>query len=329
MYDVGLTLGKFAPFHRGHQALLETALREVRHLIVIVYEAERTTDMPLSIRAAWIRTRYPSVEVLEAPAGPEDTGYSPDVMRKQESFLRSFLAGRRIDAFYSSEPYGDHVSRALGCVNRVVDPGRTAVPVSGTMIRADPWSYRHFLDPNVRADLVLRIVFVGGPSTGKTTLATALAERLGEPWCPEFGRDYWFEHQVDHRLSMAELELIAREQAALERRYAREARRVLVVDTCPLTTWAYARYWFETTSRTLDAVLEDYLRLPRRWWLCDEDIPFDDSPDRSGPASRHAIQRLNIGALRGHGIGFRTVSGTLPARIETVLRTGGFTEDHA
>ena len=33
----GLTLGKFAPFHRGHQLLVETALAEVDELVVMVY----------------------------------------------------------------------------------------------------------------------------------------------------------------------------------------------------------------------------------------------------------------------------------------------------
>jgi HTH-type transcriptional regulator, transcriptional repressor of NAD biosynthesis genes len=33
---VGLTLGKFAPLHRGHQQLIETALSETERLIVLI-----------------------------------------------------------------------------------------------------------------------------------------------------------------------------------------------------------------------------------------------------------------------------------------------------
>ena len=32
---VGLTLGKFAPLHKGHQYLFETALSEINHLIIV------------------------------------------------------------------------------------------------------------------------------------------------------------------------------------------------------------------------------------------------------------------------------------------------------
>lgn len=153
MYPVGLTLGKFAPFHRGHQFLIETALSEVDHLIVVVYQARRTIDVPLPVRAEWIRTLYPEAEVLEAPDAPEETGSDPRIRALHEEFLASFLAGRRIDAFYSSEPYGAWVSRILGCADRRVDPLRQSVPVSGTRIRGALSEHRDFLDPVVRRDL--------------------------------------------------------------------------------------------------------------------------------------------------------------------------------
>ena len=53
----GLILGKFAPFHRGHQYLLEFAKSRVSKLYVLIYGAEDKTDIPLTIRAEWIRWR--------------------------------------------------------------------------------------------------------------------------------------------------------------------------------------------------------------------------------------------------------------------------------
>lgn len=43
MKKVGLTLGNFAPLHRGHQHLIETALLEVGHVIVVIYDAREVT----------------------------------------------------------------------------------------------------------------------------------------------------------------------------------------------------------------------------------------------------------------------------------------------
>ncbi len=35
---VGLTLGKYAPLHQGHQMVIETALAEMDHVIVVIYD---------------------------------------------------------------------------------------------------------------------------------------------------------------------------------------------------------------------------------------------------------------------------------------------------
>ena len=50
MKTLGLTLGKFAPLHKGHQFMIETALQEVDELIVVIYETT-VTPIQLHIRA--------------------------------------------------------------------------------------------------------------------------------------------------------------------------------------------------------------------------------------------------------------------------------------
>lgn len=43
----------------------ETALREMNEVMAIIYDCPQTTDVPLPIRANWIRTLYPSVQVVK------------------------------------------------------------------------------------------------------------------------------------------------------------------------------------------------------------------------------------------------------------------------
>src|SRR5205807_6506080 len=64
-----LVLGKFAPLHRGHQRLFDTALAENDHLVVMVYDAPET-GLSLEKRVGWIRRLYPHAEVLECTGGP-------------------------------------------------------------------------------------------------------------------------------------------------------------------------------------------------------------------------------------------------------------------
>ncbi|MFZ5814189.1 MAG: AAA family ATPase, partial [Bacillota bacterium] len=239
----GLTLGKFAPLHRGHQHLIETALAEVDHLILLIYDQPETTDIPLPVRAGWIRALYPTVEVIEVWDGPREVGDSPAIKAAHEGHILKLLGGRRITHFFSSEFYGEHMSRALGAVDRQVDPDRRAVPVSGRAIREAPYAHRRFIHPMVYRDLITNVLFVGAPSTGKTTLARTLAERFGTVWMPEYGREYWEAHQVDRRLTPEQLVAIAEGHIEREERLLLEADRYLFTDTSAWTTYLFALYY--------------------------------------------------------------------------------------
>lgn len=167
---VGLTLGKFAPLHRGHQYMIETALKETDEVIVVIYDSPEVTAIPLPVRSGWIRELYPEVTVLEAWDGPAEVGYTPEIKRRHEEYILGLLGGRRVTHFYSSEPYGEHMSAALGAVNRQVDPERLQYAVSGTAVRGGAYAYRHLVEPLVYRDLITKVVLLGAPSTGKTTL---------------------------------------------------------------------------------------------------------------------------------------------------------------
>src|SRR5690606_30291600 len=116
----GLTLGKFAPFHRGHQLLIEKASAEVDELCVMVYTTD-VMDVPLQIRAGWIKRLYPQVQIIEAWDGPPGYGDTPEIRKVQEDYILRKLRGIHITHFYSSEFYGEHVSRALAAIDRRVD----------------------------------------------------------------------------------------------------------------------------------------------------------------------------------------------------------------
>lgn len=57
---IGFTIGKFAPLHKGHQFLIETALKEMDKMIVVVYDTD-LIDIKTEERAEWIKKLYPNV----------------------------------------------------------------------------------------------------------------------------------------------------------------------------------------------------------------------------------------------------------------------------
>lgn len=316
----GLTLGKFAPLHKGHQLVIDTALGEMDKVLVLVYNCPETTDVPLNVRSRWIRDIYPNVEVIEAWDGPLEVGNTSAIKRLHEDYILRILDGRRITHFYSSEFYGDHVSQALGAVNRLVDTDRAKLPVSGTLLRQNPYQHRQFIHPRVYRDLVTNIVFLGAPSTGKTTIAERMAEEFKTAWMPEYGREYWDNHQVDRRLTLKQLAEIAEGHLEREQVLLSKADRYLFTDTNALTTYIFSLYYHGRADKRLIDYANAASSRYDLVFLCDVDIPYDDTWDRSGDGNRQVFQQQIIGDLAERRIPFFLLRGSLDVRIACVKR---------
>ena len=78
----GFTIGKFAPLHKGHQYLIETAIKEMDEVYVVVYETD-LIDIPVEQRADWIRKLYPSVNVIIAKNPPKQYGMDEESVKIQ------------------------------------------------------------------------------------------------------------------------------------------------------------------------------------------------------------------------------------------------------
>lgn len=132
-----------------------------------------------------------------------------------------------------------------------VDPARKAVPVSGSAIRNDPHGLREYLSPIVYASFIERVCFLGGESSGKSTLSQALAARLETSWVAEYGRELWEERGGN--LEREDMLLIAKTQLERERGSGLVANRWLICDTSPLTTLFYSHALFGRAEPDLEA----------------------------------------------------------------------------
>jgi NadR type nicotinamide-nucleotide adenylyltransferase len=314
----GLTLGKFAPLHKGHQLVIETALDEMDVVTVIIYDAPETTVVPLNIRSQWLRALYPQINVIEAWDGPTEVGDTDEIKRQHENYILNKLNISGITHFYSSEFYGEHMSEALGAVNRQVNPSRKTVPISGMKIRENPFACREYIHPVVYRDLITHVVFLGAPSTGKTTIAERMAQEYDTVWMPEYGREYWEEHQVKRRLSLKQLVDIAEGHLEREDHLLYQANQYLFTDTNALTTFVFSMYYHDRVAPRLATIAE---LAPSRYdlvFLCDTDIPYDDTWDRSGDVNRKTFQKQIIGDLLARKMPYFVLHGDLEARVAKV-----------
>ena len=145
---IGFTIGKFAPFHKGHQYLIETALKEVDKLIVVVYDT-KVTNVPTEIRANWIKKLYPNVEIKYAHNPPSQYGLDEKSVKIQMEYLTKIMSGEETTHFYSSEEYGASVAKYMNIVDRRVDNLRQAVPIRATKVRENIEENQKYLDENV------------------------------------------------------------------------------------------------------------------------------------------------------------------------------------
>lgn len=152
---------------------------------------------------------------------------------------------------------------------------------------------------------MIRVCFHGAESTGKS----ALAEKLGYPWVPEYGRAYCEERGTD--ISMADLLAIAACQDAAMQAASLAAPPVLILDTDPLMTAAWAEMLFGEVPARLMAYSKADLYL-----LFAPDVPWIDDGTRffgSGEA-RARFAALAEEMLVRAGVKFSRVSGDWVAR---------------
>ena len=152
MKKIGFTIGKFAPLHKGHQYLIETALNEMDEVYVIVYETD-VIDIPIEKRAGWINKLYPNVKVILAKNPPKQYGLDEKSVKIQTDYLKKILADIQVTHFFSSEKYSKFVARELNVENRMVDFNRDYVPISASKIRAELDDCAEFLNEVVLSDL--------------------------------------------------------------------------------------------------------------------------------------------------------------------------------
>ena len=321
-FRTGLVVGKFAPLHLGHEHVIRAALAVCDYVVLLSYSHPEFPGCEPARRGTWLAARFPLTTriVLDPATEPlPDNGDSDDTHRAFcAAILRRHL-DRPIDAVFTSESYGPGFAADLArrqgspVAHITIDPARAAIPVSGTALRADIHGLRRFLAPEVYATFVERVALLGGESTGKSTLAAALARELGTTHVAEYGRELWDDRAGE--LTYDDLHAIAREQIRREEAamLSPDTHRFVICDTTPLTTLFYSQELFGYANAELVA-------LSRRPYdhlvLCADDFPFVQDGTRQGEAFRQKGQAWYLQNLTAKQ--HLRACGALPSRIAAI-----------
>ncbi len=247
----GLILGKFYPPHKGHQYLVDFARKYpgITKLYVVVDRTPNET-VPQALRVRWLQEMFPDVSVL--PLGdmnwqsPEDAPSVEAFWQQWRTSLKNAVPGK-IDYCFNSEQYGWRLAEELGARHIPVDRGRENFPISGTMVRDDPFAHWEYLPNEVRPYFTKKVAILGAEATGKSTLANRLAEYFNTVAVPEYARIYLeslAEKDQPRSTNYEDIELFADGQMASETSLTSKANRVLICDTEAITTsvWSNTLY---------------------------------------------------------------------------------------
>ncbi|GAB2968397.1 nicotinamide-nucleotide adenylyltransferase [Hymenobacter coalescens] len=335
VFATGLVVGKFAPLHLGHQRLIEAAAAGVGELHVWVYSEPDLPRLPAPVRAGWLRRIYGgrigrtrlhvrALTKAEYPQLPPND--APDYAHRE--FVRQLLLELNlcIDVVFSSESYGPGFAAHLGAKHVMVDAARSVLPISGTQLRADVYGQARWLPPQVQAhfrsaEYLQRVVLLGAESTGKSTLAEALAQALHTAWAPEYGRTRWEEKAG--RLDFDDLLLIARRHRALEDAALAQARHWLICDTNAVTTLWYSYAGFGRAAPELLALAADCRRRYAHTFVCAPDFPFVQDGTRADAAQQALQQGMILMQLDLLGIPYQLLTGPVSARVAQVVEALG------
>ena len=182
---------------------------------------------------------------------------------------------------------------------------------------------------------MIRIVFTGSESTGKTTLAADVARHYGVEVVPEFVRR--FAEEKRGAIEFSDHGAIARGQIALEDEFLATAMQgcpappalpvlpappalpvLLLQDTDLLSTVVYCRHYFGRCPAWIEEAAG--ARRPDLYLLCDTDVPWVADGVRDRGHMRDAMQRLFEEAINASGTRRARLSGTHQHRFAEAIK---------
>lgn len=157
----------------------------------------------------------------------------------------------------------------------------------------------------------MRVCFHGAESTGKSTLAKKLSDEFGCPLVGEYGRTY--AETIDTNFRMDDLTAIAARQNRMMREACEGKPRLVILDTDPLMTAAWAEMMFGHAPNVLMGYDKAELYL-----LFEPDVPFVEDGTRffGSEKDRARFAALAEDMLVRAGVGFVRIGGRWEKREE-------------
>ncbi len=164
-------------------------------------------------------------------------------------------------------------------------------------------------------------VLTGPESSGKTTLASTLANYWSAPLLLEQSRIYLEDKASDSPFDYQQSDLlaIAKQQTLKEQEVLMQQPEHLICDTDLLVLIVWSEVKFGSCDQwILEQFKQELDASPRHYILCDWQILWKSDPLRENPEDRETLFRLHQKKMKDYKIDYTAVSGSNMQRFTQV-----------
>lgn len=312
--------GKFMPFHKGHEAMINFALTKCDFLTVLVCCSDKE-NIPATTRQKWIEKSFETENKIEIKSYnyseselPNTSVSSQEVSKIWSAKFKEFFPD--YDLVITSEEYGNYVASFMKIEHIPFDIPKQLFPVSATAVRNDIFTNWKFLSDSVKPDFAIKVVVLGTESTGKTTLTERLAKHFNCSSVKEAGRDLVAN---SNSFEFDDLRLVASEHAKRIDKAVLEQSPLIIIDTDIHITKSYASFIFDKTLEVESKIYNSnkadiYLYL-------NNDVEYVQDGTRLSESDRNLLDISHRQILQQHNIDITEITGYWEQRFDKAVTT--------
>ena len=294
IFQNGVVIGKFMPFHLGHEILIKFARSQVKTLYVLVDNVPNEL-LTSEQRAKMIQDKFPDIHVGYFPEKmPQEPGDSPDFwsiwndgiqrnvnilyqkhihkLKKElethfhidyDTFHEKQMGNVKIDAIIAAMDYGDTLAKNLNAKFIPIDIEREIIHISATKIRNEPNQNMHLMSEKAKPYFTKKIAFIGAESTFKSTIAKEIRNTLhNNPtvvlYVPEFAKAHLKFNNGEFKKE--DIEHIIKSQNNLINTACEYCGGYALCDSDALTTKIYSQFAFPELINNFPGHLESIVQ---------------------------------------------------------------------
>ena len=255
-YKVGMYGGSFDPLHIGHIDVIIKAASQCEKLYVVLSYSRERDNIPMEYRYRWIRNSFchmDNIEIilLEDNATSKSNYDTDDYWEKGRDYVLSQI-GANVDVVFCGSDYiGTNIYESLyNC--KVVYFDRAIIPVSSSAIRSNPFENWEYIPQICRPYYTKKILFVGGESTGKSTIAENLALAYNTNFLEEVGREVCDYAGPQDLMIVSDSYEILLTHKTKEMELIKQSNKLFFVDTDALTTKFFAQFLLDGEKKSAE-----------------------------------------------------------------------------